>query len=604
MLYIYLLSALVGMVLAQDTFNCAKFWPSLTPGESETIDDDCKYFPEYPIQIGPTKVTVVYTVEWEEAYAANIPVIQPILDRTLADTIDLYSGFMSLPSEVVIVLNDDDADVYTAATWNPVERAPPCQIQTWRRWTDNTANNEPRALQAIAHELYHCVQQLAIGHTGGWIAEGSASYFSNLVYPEANAEWPNAERNYNPLAPIYAQGGQDVYMTELFFQSLEQFSGIVGIHNWVMANLGTTPLSLYEERARLSQLAGFTDEFYEFSKQFSLKTIQDTSGTLIPGLIDITPIPAPVSTNGDGTIITATIKTIPFTMSVYQLDIDAGQTLAIYSNAKEYQRLAYRQAGDLTWSEMPSGPASGSDGTITTPCNDAGTPTSILVLFISSADSQDDDVDVTVQQMETDPNCECKQPMRRGLRRRGIQRRGIQDCHKPPGTCAGSSIPIDPCFTANTWNLDIPNTKALIISELASTPVTINSIDISGSGVLVFGQNTASYTYSDLVVTIDVSASGIELPVTTTINGQFDATLYTQSGGNGSGDYCLIVTSGSGTAKESDPFTGGFTLDLTPEGGFISQAYIFQYTCSAGRLTMEGTLNGVRKYGPYVYNSA
>jgi len=215
---------------------------------------------------------------------SNVNLVVPTLFGSLSDSIDFYGTFASLPSKIVIILTDEDLYPSTAGTYFPIDKTPSCQIETWKRWTDDSATNIPRALQALAHELYHCVQALHIGHTGGWMMEGSAAYFSNLVYPTFNIEWPGPEYTYNPLIPIYDQGGRNIYTTELFFQALEQSKGFVNIHFWVMANGVTTVLTADEDRTRLSKLPGFIDDFFEFAKQFSLKLIRDTSGVYIPGL--------------------------------------------------------------------------------------------------------------------------------------------------------------------------------------------------------------------------------------------------------------------------------------------------------------------------------
>ena len=324
----YFLFAFISMTFAQTQFNCAKeFWPSVTPGDSGTIDDQCTLYPSYPIIINNINVTVVYTQEWAAAWESDINVIAPTLFESLRDSIDFYDTFAVLPSKVVVILTAEDNYPYTAGTAFPIDKTPPCQIETWKRWTDNSATDVPRALQVLAHELYHCVQQLSIGraadgYTGPvWIMEGSAAYFSNLVFPTSNVEWPGPEYTYNPALPIYGQVGRDVYETELFFQALEQSKGYVNIHNWVMANGLTTRLTDDEERTRLSQLPGFTDNFFEFAKQFSLKLILDTSGVYIPGLPDIPPVPTPLSLNADGSIGTATLKGNPFTIMVYEIDV-------------------------------------------------------------------------------------------------------------------------------------------------------------------------------------------------------------------------------------------------------------------------------------------
>lgn len=65
----------------------------------------------------------------------------------------------------------------------------------------------------------------------------------------------------------------------------------------------------------------------------------------------------------------------------------------------------------------------------------------------------------------------------------------------------------------------------------------------------------------------------------------------------------MVTYEGAGSASETDPFTTGITIDLTPEGGFVSQAMVMDYTCSGNSLEMTGTLDGQRALGPWVFTS-
>jgi hypothetical protein len=54
--------------------------------------------------------------------------------------------------------------------------------------------NTDKYKQVVAHELFHCVQDYSFPNTKpygthSWWMEGSADYFSNLVYPQADLEW-------------------------------------------------------------------------------------------------------------------------------------------------------------------------------------------------------------------------------------------------------------------------------------------------------------------------------------------------------------------------------------------------------------------------------
>jgi hypothetical protein len=75
------------------------------------------------------------------------------------------------------------------------------------------------------------------------------------------------------------------------------------------------------------------------------------------------------------------------------------------------------------------------------------------------------------------------------------------------------------------------------------------------------------------------------------------------SSSSGSGNVCLDVYSGEGSAVDNDSITGGFTLDLGPGGGFVPTDYALKCTCFPGSLIRQGYLNGVIEWGPYLYTS-
>jgi hypothetical protein len=64
----------------------------------------------------------------------------------------------------------------------------------------------------------------------------------------------------------------------------------------------------------------------------------------ISGLPDSIPVPTNIWFNADKTIGTLALDVKPFTISVYQLDIQPGGTMALYSIGNGNQRLAYRRA--------------------------------------------------------------------------------------------------------------------------------------------------------------------------------------------------------------------------------------------------------------------
>jgi hypothetical protein len=86
-----------------------------------------------------------------------------------------------------------------------------------------------QASQDIAHEMYRCIQDTVLARKPAgatrWAIEGSANYFSNLVFPSANLE-READVKYPSDLTIYKHN----YDASLFFQAIEQSRGAPYIH--------------------------------------------------------------------------------------------------------------------------------------------------------------------------------------------------------------------------------------------------------------------------------------------------------------------------------------------------------------------------------------
>jgi hypothetical protein len=234
---------------------------------------------------------------------------------------------------------------------------------------------------------------------------------SNRVFPASNVEWPTpGEQTYDPAVPIYGQVDRNVYCTALFFQANDRYMSAVDIHNWVMQNSNTAYEQGDAARAELARIPGFLDLFLEFAKQFSLKQIIDSDGQFVALLPDVAVEPTAIALKADGTVGTAVLKTKPFTMKTFEIELAPGQTAVFYASGNANQKLVYRQEGDSFWTDLPADANSGSLVFTEIPCNDDGASTSIIVLFVSTADAPTDSVTVTIEQKATDPSCSTPNP--------------------------------------------------------------------------------------------------------------------------------------------------------------------------------------------------
>jgi hypothetical protein len=138
--------------------------------------------------------------------------------------------------------------------------------------------------QTIAHEMFHCFQGWNYPkHFDDWAlqrwwGEGSADYFSNLVYPSVNKEW-----NRFPYFVIRSADKtifQMAYENTLFFQFLEkkiQPQGLISLFH-----LLPTGKPQSEHQKILSEYAGMSEYWHEFGRAIIDQKMVDTSGAAIP----------------------------------------------------------------------------------------------------------------------------------------------------------------------------------------------------------------------------------------------------------------------------------------------------------------------------------
>jgi hypothetical protein len=253
---------------------------------------------------------------------------------------------------------------------------------------------------------YSNMENFQDGEGTAWIIEGSADYFSNVVFPTGELERDYAPF-YDPALPIYEN---NEYSTSIFFQSLEPSEGIVSINEWVLSTPGDDGLLPVDaERARLSNLPDFTKKFYNFAKQYSFGygTIKDTSGEFVPIVTVPTANPTQISWDASGKSGNVKLTTRPFSITEYEVTLEGGQTVSVYSSAKGNQHVAYRTYSDLVWTDMSDTPVSSAQGPVVLPCSN-GNPVKLLLLFVSGEDTDYDEVTVFFNQDNKNENCNRK----------------------------------------------------------------------------------------------------------------------------------------------------------------------------------------------------
>jgi hypothetical protein len=191
--------------------------------------------------------------------------------------------------------------------------------------------------QTIAHELFHCLQK-ANGYYADapamWWLEGSAEYYSNVIYCLANNEHEDSALYDNFLPPTRHLSLGLRYATVMFFQYLGNSKG----SDWLLRQLFHLPDDDGFDRfaEELASWPGMAELFHGFAQSFTDDRIYDTDACLTPGARaravmprnpEFEPDPTPITVWGDEREVFE-IDVEPFTFEPKRM---------FFSNAKEFE---------------------------------------------------------------------------------------------------------------------------------------------------------------------------------------------------------------------------------------------------------------------------
>jgi hypothetical protein len=254
--------------------------------------------------------------------------------------------------------------------------------------------------QAVAHEAFHCVQsalywdQMSGSRDNRWWLEGTAMYFSNVVYPDFNQEWPFSG-NYDP-------GNSDgtptlfdhVYGSNFFFQYLANRigngdDGILGLIESMPTVAGPAP-----QHDALSAFPGMADHWHGFGEHYLDRQVHDT-GTLIVNVEPDRGEPLYVSPSAN-----ETVNVTPFTLYRREIIFDSGHSynISVDTMAGDGQYSAREIADGAEWGPMP-------DMVVT----DCDAPARYQFLATSTSPAAAPPYAVRIFIEET-PSCGCKPP--------------------------------------------------------------------------------------------------------------------------------------------------------------------------------------------------
>lgn len=192
---------------------------------------------------------------------------------------------MSQPSEI------SDWNAYTGFNENSGNSGQPCPITILPK---GVVQFNDRHLQTIAHEAFHCFQDWNFNivpfSAHKWWSEGTAHYFSNVVYPAINKEHSNLNEYYQ--RSIRETWFEMDYHNFLLFQHLGNELGNQGLIS-LMHDISAAG-GIAGQASMLASYPNMDGLFQDFVVKTMSSGVRDTGGGMIvvndPPLLGIEPM--------------------------------------------------------------------------------------------------------------------------------------------------------------------------------------------------------------------------------------------------------------------------------------------------------------------------
>ncbi len=304
-----------------------------------------------------------YKIYLPSAWAADDPgraFVEP-LRQAVRDAVPVYRSLGSLSGArfVFTLTGSPDGPQFTADTFG----GSPCPILIYPSALTLSVDSFK---QTVAHELFHCwqfgnlgAQSTGVGYAARrWWSEGTAEYFSNVVYPSTNFEYGKlgAYDSATRLQTITGSSDAIAYGNFIFFQFLANRLGNTGVSDLLqhMPTSGGTS----EQQAALAAYPNMADLFQEFAQAYWDRAIADTDGgTHMAG-------PAPVMELF--TINDATSRDLPapaFVIRRYTVIIadTKGFEVALTPTGPEGKNAAEPSPATGAWAALPTAFPCGAD---------------------------------------------------------------------------------------------------------------------------------------------------------------------------------------------------------------------------------------------------
>lgn len=513
-----------------DAFDCGSLWSTGFPRTGTGLSYCLDYADE---GISGNNYRVVYPAEWSATAGWGTPYLESAV-QAIRDSIAVYSGLGTVGSvTVVFALEQADGAATSGADEALVEpySDEPCAVVLYPL---GGLSGPDDFKQIVAHELFHCFQDWNFVEgagfeyaTDGWWLDGSADYFSNVVYPTTNAEWQwiadfDAQSETSPIT-------QFSYAASFFFQYLGNTIGDAQIIDL----LATLPVkgSEADHQAALRAWSGMDDLFQGFAESYLDGTLMDTSGAAIPFAPTYPPT---VSFNASGTL---EAKVDPFVVRRRQLSFDPSMSYRISLEETSGDSLHGFRAEGGTWGLAP----------VAVDCGDGRAWYSVFTTV------------------------------------------GEEGVASSPATVTATVDASDECDEASTdsclqGNWVVTDYNAFMQAALATAGATgITFEGASGGMAFTFSPTTITYSASDFELRGSASAAGVMVEVAVRISGTATATYEVTEPGT----IAIVEVDPGSFTIEAETFVGGGSAGVMPMDPldwifFASPTY--GYTCSDATL--------------------
>ncbi len=262
---------------ASDT-DCKTLWRR---GFNDNNPSNKKCFRHAIVKYKGTTVNI-YTA----TYFADPKETQDRIADAVSKSLLAYTQYGQMPAEITLITSPllETGTVVGAAFG---ERGQPdrCPVVLYAPLFRDGYDVVGQDKQVIAHELFHCFQfknlnnqmYFSNNRARNWWSEGSAEYFSNVVFPSADLEYEANETNFRNRS--LTQSLLDLkYENFLFFQYLGNRLGNQGVVD--MLRKMPTSGGRAEQQKALSAVVN--DElFHAFATAYLDANIKDSSGSII-----------------------------------------------------------------------------------------------------------------------------------------------------------------------------------------------------------------------------------------------------------------------------------------------------------------------------------